>query len=118
MASRYVPGVEKLQSVDTGTVVITDQRVVCIGQAQTRKSQFTKLVNYQHHPDGRYTTISVSNRQRPSCISHGHVESWCFRLDLADAQFPGEVDRFVAQLKGKLTDHERRRPTEPASTRP
>jgi len=104
--SHYVPGVEQLTEADLGTAYITDQRVVFMGGKQTREFDFAKLVGYEHHPEGAYTRFSVANRQRPSCIRYGDKGgAWCFRLDLAHAQFSGQRDAYVASLRQELDQH-------------
>ncbi|MHB8393924.1 MAG: hypothetical protein ACYDC5_05370 [Candidatus Dormibacteria bacterium] len=109
--SHYVPGVEQLAQIDVGSVYVTDQRVVFMGGNQTREFDFAKLVGYEHHPEGAYPRFSVANRQRSSCIGYGSQETaWCFRLDLAHAQFSGQRDAYVASIQQELDQHVADRP--------
>lgn len=109
--SHYVPGVEELEEVDIGAAHITDRRAVFVGGKQTREFPFAKLIGYGHHPEGQYTQFSVQGREHPSCIRYGDKrDDWCFRLDLAHAQFSGQRDAFTASLRQELADHAEAKP--------
>ena len=111
----YVQGTPHPSAIDTGTVFITNQRLVFEGHAQTRECAFAKLLGYQHGADGS-TTLSVSNRQRPVTISYGTaVSGWVqLRLELALAQFRGEVPALAQRLQDGLTALDAEKPEPPA----
>jgi len=110
----YVQGTPHPTAIDTGTVFITNQRLVFTGHAQTRECAFTKLLGYQHGADGS-TTLSVSNRQKPVTIFHGAaVSGWVqLRLELALAQFRGEVPALVQRIQEGLTRLDADKPQPP-----
>jgi hypothetical protein len=110
----YVQGTPHPTAIDTGTVFITNQRLVFTGHAQTRECAFAKLLGYQHGADGS-TTLSVSNRQRPVTIYYGAaIKGWVeLRLDLALAQFRGEVPAFVQRLQQGLATLDGEKPQPP-----
>lgn len=99
----YVQGEPVPTAIDTGTVFITDQRVVFRGAKQTRECLFTKIVGYDHSPDGM-TTISVSNRQKATRIQYGAAISGWFalRFDLALALHQGQVPMLISELERDL----------------
>jgi hypothetical protein len=111
----YVQGAPHPTAIDTGTVFITNQRLVFEGHAQTRECAFPKLLGYQHGDDGS-TTLSVSNRQRPVTLSYGPaVSGWVrFRLELALAQFRGDVPALVQRLQEGLAALDAEKPPPPA----
>jgi hypothetical protein len=113
----YVQGTPHPTAIDTGTVFITNQRLVFTGHAQTRECAFAKLLGYQHAPDGS-TTLSVSSRQRPVTIFYGTaVSGWVqLRLDLALALFRGEVPALVERLQQGLAALDAERPKAPPTT--
>jgi hypothetical protein len=111
----YVQGNPVATAVDTGTVFITNQRVVFQGARQTRECLFSKLVGYQHEPDGS-TVFSVSNRQKPTVVHYGtKIASWFdFRVELALAHYRGTVAQLVDQLGSQLAQIEQSKPVAPA----
>lgn len=111
----YVQGEPTPTAVDTGTVYITNQRVIFQGGRQTRECLFTKLVGYEHTSDGG-TILSVSNRQKPTTLHYGtKIAGWFhFRLDLALAHFKGTVPQLVDELRQQLQKVELDKPAAPS----
>jgi len=110
----YVQGTPHPTAIDTGTVFITNQRMVFRGNAQTRECLYTKLLGYESSDDGS-TTFSLSNRQKPVTIHYGpQLNGWVrLRLDLAVAHARDDVPALVARLQRGLTDLDAERPTPP-----
>jgi hypothetical protein len=108
----YVAGAPVATAIDTGTVHITNRRVVFQGASQTRECAYVKLIGFQHDSAEGTTVLSVSNRQRPTTIHYGPRLSadFEFRLDLALAHFHGAVDQLLASLRHELTEIDGRRP--------
>jgi hypothetical protein len=100
MRGHYVPGPMVLTPIDSGTVVITNKRVIFQGMKQTRECTFSKLIGFQHHDAGG-TTFSVSNRQKATVIGYGPevMATFRFRLDLALAHYQDAVKEFVGELE-------------------
>ena len=99
-------------SIDTGTVSITNKRVIFQGARQTRECAFAKLIGFQHSDCEGSTTFSVSNHQKPTTIHYGPKlsASFDFRLDLALAHYNGTVSALVQQLHSELAAIEPGRP--------
>lgn len=116
----FVQGDPTPTAIDTGTVFITNQRVIFQGGNQTRECAFANLIGLVHDDAGGSTTFSVSNRQKPTTVHYGRGISGAFdfRCDLALAHFRGTVDAFVADLKKELDELDKHRPPEPADVRP
>jgi hypothetical protein len=108
----YVQGTPAPTAIDTGTVYITNRRVIFQGARQTRECAFAKLIGFQHSDSEGSTTFSVSNRQKPTTIHYGPSlsASFDFRLDLALAHYNGTVSRLVQQLHSELAAIEASRP--------
>ena len=108
----FVQGTPTPTAIDTGTVFITNKRVVFEGANQTRECAFAKLIGYQSDDDDGSTTFSVSNRQKPTTVHYGHEVSddFDFRLDLAIAHFRGDVGPLVRQLQDRLAELDAHRP--------
>ena len=108
----YVQGTPTPTAIDTGTVYITNKRVIFQGARQTRECAFAKLIGFQHSDSEGSTTFSVSNRQKPTTIHYGPSlsASFDFRLDLALAHYKGTVSALVQQLHSELAAIEARRP--------
>ena len=105
---RYVQDAETPASIDSGTVTITDQRVVFQGAHATREWAFTEMLGLQHaHGRQPWTAIEVSNRDMTSGFTYPAVlgGQMRFRLDLAIAHFNGELDSFIAGLEAELHEH-------------
>lgn len=67
----YVPGDEAETQIDTGSAVITNQRVVFSGSRQTREWKFDNLLGRQCVQNKQMTwmELPVSNRQKMSALS-------------------------------------------------
>lgn len=112
----YVQGAPTLTAIDTGTAYITSKRVIFQGAKQTRECGFAKLIGFQHSDTEGSTTLSVSNRQKPTTIHYGPELSGAFdfRLDLALAHFRGTVGDLVRRLQAELAQLDAERPAAPA----
>jgi hypothetical protein len=110
-----VQGEERPTPIDSGTVTITDQRVVFQGAKQAREWDYTKLLGYQHDPRLPWTAIQVSNRQKVSGVLYDneHAEEFHFRLALALAHYHQDVAGFAQHLQAEIADHEQQRPPPP-----
>jgi hypothetical protein len=106
----FVPGAEKPTIVDTGTMVITNTRVVFVGAKETRECLFDKLIGYDHQ--AAWTTFSVSNRQKATVIAYGAdvAPTVRFRLELAIACCRNDTDTLVKQLEDDLAAVDARKP--------
>ena len=113
----YVQGAPIMTDVDIGTTFITNQRVIFEGKKQTRECLFAKLIGVTPDDPGGETTISVSNRQKPTTIHYGAelAGSFDFRLELALAYYKGTVDAFVSQVRSELEQIEAAQPQSPAA---
>jgi len=113
----YVQGTPSPTAIDTGTVYLTNRRVIFQGGRQTRECAFAKLIGYQTDDAAGTTTFSVSNRQKPTTIHYGPElsDDFDFRLDLALAHFRGTVDDLVAGLEADLAAIDASRPADQAS---
>ena len=111
----FVQGAPARTAIDTGTLYVTNMRVIFQGANQTRECSFTKLIGVQHSDSEGYTTFSVSNRQKPITIQYGPALSatFDFRLDLALAHFQGSTGDLVAQLQNDLATIDAQRPAPP-----
>ena len=110
----YVQGTPTPTAIDTGTTVVTDQRVVFRGDHQTRECPFARLLGYDHHEDGS-TVFSLRNRKTPVVIHYGPgvADEFAFRLELALAHFQGTVDALVDRLRADLARLDAARPSDP-----
>jgi hypothetical protein len=91
--------------VDTGTVAITNQRIVFIGGKQTRECLYTKLVSIQH-PNSNVAVIAVSNRQKPTVLHFATAvpDTLQFMFLLATADFQGTREALIASAQEDLND--------------
>ena len=112
----YVQGTTTPTAIDTGTLYVTNMRVIFQGSRQTRECLFSKLVGFRHDDTAGTTTFSVSNRQKPTTIHYGpDVSAWFdFRLDLALAHYRSAVGALVSDLQDKLARIDARRPLPPS----
>lgn len=111
----YVQGQPAPTAIDTGTVYITNRRVVFEGGRQTRECLFDKMIGFEHDDKAGTTVISVSNRQKPTTIHYGPtVAGWFdFRMDLALAHYRNEIPTLVANLQRKLAELDQQKPSPP-----
>lgn len=116
----YVQGAPVATCIDKGTLFITNQRVVFQGLRQTRECLYSKLIGVAHDDVGGSTTLSVSNRQKPTTVVYGPgcVADVDFRLDLALAHYRGTLGEFVAALEQELAQIDAQRPSAPSGANP
>lgn len=109
----YVQAPPVPTAIDTGTVYVTNRRVIFQGTKQTRECSFDKLIGFDHTDAKGSTTFSVSNRQKPVTVHYGASISgpFDFRLDLALAHYRGTVDQFVQQIRDELAQVDAQRHT-------
>jgi hypothetical protein len=105
-AGRFVQGAESATIIDQGAVTITTQRVAFQGGKYTREWLFSKLVGVMQYSDQPWIAIQVSNRQKTSGISCGHVAPDVVRLKLAVAVaiFHGESVEAAKELRQELAE--------------
>ncbi|MHB1487533.1 MAG: hypothetical protein ACYCS7_06275 [Acidimicrobiales bacterium] len=112
----YAQGTPTPTAIDTGTVYVTNRRVVFQGVKQTRECLFDKLIGFQHDDQDGTTVFSVSNRQKAITIHYGQqLSAWFdFRLDLALAHYRDTVGELINQLKTELASLDASKPLPPA----
>jgi len=113
----YVQGAEVPTPIDTGTVTITNQRVVFQGSKQAREWAFSKLLGHEDHAEAPWTALPVSNRQKVSGFLYDgeHAPIIRFRLALALAHFNNTTADFAAHIQSELTEHQASRPSSPTA---
>ncbi|WP_164835858.1 hypothetical protein [Actinacidiphila soli] len=100
---------------DTGTVIVTDQRVLHVGKTK-REWLFAKLLRVEH-PGAQITWMQVSNRTNLSGVQYRHDSARTrLAIELATAAAPSGpgVVSLLARLREALTAHDRARPRQPA----
>jgi hypothetical protein len=113
----YVQGALTPAAIDTGTVYITNKRVIFQGRKQTRECSFAKLIGFQHDAAAGRTTFSVSNRQKPTTVQYGPQISaaFQFRLDLGLAHYRRSVNELVRRLTMEANAILAARPSPPSA---
>jgi hypothetical protein len=115
-SGHYVQGALTPAAIDSGTVYITNKRVIFQGTKQTRECIFAKLIGFQYDAAAGRTTFSVSNRQKPTTVQYGPQLSaaFQFRLDLGLAHYRGSVNELVQRLTMKANEVLAARPVPPS----
>ncbi len=108
----FIQGDENPTIIDTGTVAITDQRVVFLGSIRTVEWLFSKLVAIQHYQNRPWTAIQVSNRAKVTGITYDASTENNFRLGLeaAMALFNHDTTELLGQLHAAINAHDQARP--------
>ena len=103
--------------VATGTLYITNQRILFTGPTQTRECAFAKVVAVNRDDQTGTLTMAVSNRQKPTVVTYGpSVAGWVgFAVDLALARWRGDDATFIANLKSTLAAIDARKPQDPSA---
>ena len=112
----YAPGPDQPRIVDSGTVTITDQRMVFHGRTRLREFPFAKLVDYQHLTEVPVTLVRLSNRRTTSGIAYRGGDAVAFQLALASAvaHAVGTESELLSGLRAELAELEARRPIPPS----
>ena len=97
----YVRNPEEPTVIDTGSVAITDQRMVFLGSNRTVEWSWAKLVGLSHDTVHGSTSVQVTNRQKVSGVVYGAGAGDHFRtcLEVALACFDGKREAAIAQLR-------------------
>lgn len=109
----YVPGDEAETQVDTGSAVITNQRIVFYGSRQTREWKFDNLLGRQFVSNKQIAWIElpVSNRQKMSALSFPKniAEAALSAVELALVFHSGGQADLVSELREQLVQIEEHR---------
>jgi len=110
----FVQGELHPEGVDTGTLFVTNQRIVFVGSKKTVECAFSKLVSV--NVGGGDIFVSVSNRQKVTRVHFGSkLDGWVhLRVTLALAIAHGQADQLAQQLQAQLNELEAKRPVQPA----
>jgi len=103
-AGKTIPGNVTPTVIDTGTAVVTDQRVVFLGEKLTRELDWAKMLSYEHDPETRSTAFHVSNRQVVDAIRWGEASAFAFFCDLAHAHYAGTLADLIAGIERQLDE--------------
>ena len=103
--------------VATGTLYVTNQRILFTGPTQTRECAFAKVVAVNRDDQTGTLTVAVSNRQKPTVVTYGpSVAGWVgFVVDLALARWRGDDAQFIANLRSTLAAIDARKPQDPGA---
>lgn len=116
----YQQGAEVLQPIDNGEAVITNQRVLFLGDKQTREWAFSKLMGVQYDEERGATYIQVSNRQKVSGVLTG--PDWLlpfrFRLSLAVSDYNDTRPGVLTEARAQLAQLRAQKPAPPLPLTP
>jgi hypothetical protein len=103
----YVQGGETPTAIDTGTISITNRRVVFQGAKQSREWLYSKLIGFQHDAEEPITYLQVSNRQKTSGFMYDQASAQAVRLRLAIglAWADGDASEVFPVLHGMMEEH-------------
>jgi hypothetical protein len=107
----YQKGAPVATAIDTGTIFITNQRIVFRGAKQNRECVYDKLLSVEHRDDGE-SIFAVSNRQKNTVLHYGpQLNDWFrVRYAVAFADYQGSRDELVAEIEEHLAELDRTRP--------
>jgi hypothetical protein len=107
----YVQGTPVATAIDTGTIFITNRRVIFRGLKQNRECIFDKLISCEHLDSGE-SVFAVSNRQKNTVLHYGPQLSDWFRIhyEVAFADYQGTRDQLVAEIEEHLAELDRNKP--------
>ena len=116
---RYVQGPETATAIDTGTLYITNKRVVFQGSKQTRECRYDKTIGISRDDRHGTAVISVSNRQKPMMVRYGRKQAGAVatRMELALAHYRGQLPALVARLERELAAIDQTKPGTPGAAR-
>jgi Protein of unknown function (DUF2510) len=107
----YVQGAPVATAIDTGTIFITNRRVIFRGHKQNRECVFDKLISCEHLDSGE-SVFAVSNRQKNTVLHYGPgLNDWFrIRYEVAFADYQGTRDKLVADVEAHLAQLDRSQP--------
>jgi hypothetical protein len=113
---RSQQGVQSMQAIDRGLVVVTNSRVVFRG-VKNRDWPLANLSSLQHEAADR-TLMTVTNRKHSSGVVYENAEEVRLWIDLAVADLRGGRETVVARADAQVAAHEAARPQPPAAPPP
>ncbi|MEV6810572.1 hypothetical protein [Micromonospora sp. NPDC051296] len=107
-------------TIDAGTVVLTDRRVIFLGARGKREWAYAKLAGLLHDRSSPSSLMHVVNRQRISGLYLPSASAPGFRFNLALALADAREQRplLIAHLDGLLAQHRSAQPVPPALATP
>ena len=112
----FVPGKEYQSVVDSGTVTLSNQRVVFTGQKESREWSFSKWLGADANSSETIYLFHVSNRQKVSGLGFNTVEVGHefnrflgLALQIQDGEFQGELE----ELRASVNELTSKKPQEP-----
>ena len=112
---QFAQGTPRPTQIDIGTTYITNKRLLFEGSSQTRECSYDKLLGVQHSDAEGSTTLSISNRQKPTTIFYGPKLSgvFDFRLELALAHYRNNLTQLIDATQQQLESLDANKPTQP-----
>lgn len=116
---RIIPGEEAITPTDNGNALVTNKRVMFVGEKRTHEWEFAKMLSISHSFVG-YTVFAMKGRGKPTGVAYGKdpAPEIQFRLELAAAMARGTLDRYVAELEAERVAHDAERPVPPPPLTP
>ena len=107
----YVQGTPVATAIDTGTIFITNRRVIFRGHKQNRECVFDKLISCEHLDSGE-SVFAVSNRQKNTVLHYGPALNDWFRVhyEVAFADYQGTRAQLVAEIEAHVAELDRSQP--------
>jgi hypothetical protein len=101
---QIVHGAPVETQIDTGTVYITNQRVVFVGSKQTRDVEFKNLASI-NCPYNNRTVLSLTNKDKAVILAYQSNMSFMIQraMLLASSMFNGNRDHLVEDTNAELT---------------
>jgi Protein of unknown function (DUF2510) len=98
--------------LDTGSVTITDRRVVFSGGREAREWDFQQALGFHNYDDPPWTAIPVTAREKISGVRYPSeaAEGFRFALALGMARACGGADSLIADLRNQLAEVESENP--------
>lgn len=90
--------------VDQGNLVVTSQRLLFLGQKQSRESLFSKLIGVDWPAPGQLA-IAVTNRQKVTLFQYQPSNTFDLQMTVtvAQAEFSGRRDELIKELQHTVT---------------
>ncbi|HYA69492.1 MAG TPA: hypothetical protein VED63_12240, partial [Acidimicrobiales bacterium] len=111
-----VEGESVATPIDTGSVTVTDRRVVFTGAREAREWDFEHTVGFHNYDAPPWTALPVAGRDKISGVRYPQEASEGFRFALAlgMARARGNAGSLIADLNEQLARLESERPGQPS----
>ncbi len=109
-ATQTKPRQDILTVVDSGTVVITNQRIIFKGNRYSKTLQLAKLVDYEDDPMSKTVTFFAETSSKSIGVSYGDAKLFTTYVEMAIADMTNNRASLISKWESSIKEHQASKP--------